>query len=444
MHRSRQPRTLLVLTALLVVAVLTGAAVTAAALAPRASSPRLLVTDARLFHGVAIVKNITVGKSPEGLAFDPSNGNIYVANTHAGTVSVITGATNAVTATIKVGSNDSQVLYNPTSTEIYVLNPFSDNVSIISGATNKVVATVAVAGQPFNELYDPANGNVYVFYPGAGITSSNITMINHATHATTKIKVGVGDYSALYDPATRDLVVSDNSQHNLSIVNSSTNTVTTVVLAANLQPSALVYNAFNHDVYAVSPGTFYPKLTTGNVSVLGPANTIVATIKAGYYAFFAMYDPANHAVYVVDVGNLLLGHPFSNVTMIPSTNTGVKNIPVGKEAFYAVYNPGNRLVYVVNFNGNTTSVINSTTNKVVKTLATPFGILAFVDPNGNQLMIGTNLGTTKAGKIYVVSTANVLTATLTIGKDQRGYAYDTSNKDVYISNSASNSVTVIH
>jgi YVTN family beta-propeller protein len=446
MSRSSWFRAPIVLTALVIVGLLAVAAVTVAVAAPRAGAPRMLANGARLFNGPAIVKNITVGKAPQGIAFDPSNGNVYVVNNHAGTVSVIAGSTNTVTKTIKVGLNDTTVLYDPTSTELYVLNEFSKNVSVISGTTNKVVATVAVPGMPFNEVFDPANGNVYIFYSGGGTaTYTNITVINHSTHAATKIKVGVGNNEAVYDPATLDLVVSDSSQHNLSVVNSSTNTVTTVVLAKGLAPGPLVYNAFNHDLYAVSPGTFYPKLTTGNLSVLGRTNTIVATIKVGYEAISAIYDPSNHAVYVVDAGNLLKSRsPPSNVTMVPSTNTGAKNIPVGKEALFAAYDPGNRFVYVVNYVGNTTSVINGTTNTVVKVLATPFGEIPVVDPSGNELMVVANLGTNKTGKVYVFTTGNLLAGKLTLGKDPGGFTYDTTNKDIYVTNIGSNTVTVIH
>jgi len=36
-----------------------------------------------------VIANISVGKHPQGVAFDPSNGYIYVANAGSDTVSVI-------------------------------------------------------------------------------------------------------------------------------------------------------------------------------------------------------------------------------------------------------------------------------------------------------------------------------------------------------------------
>ncbi len=46
---------------------------------------------------------IRVGNAPNGIAFDPLNGNLYVANFETGTVSVINGTTNSVIATVKLG-----------------------------------------------------------------------------------------------------------------------------------------------------------------------------------------------------------------------------------------------------------------------------------------------------------------------------------------------------
>ena len=48
------------------------------------------------------VSTIRVGDGPYGIAFDPLNGNLYVANYESGTVSVISGANNSVVATVNL------------------------------------------------------------------------------------------------------------------------------------------------------------------------------------------------------------------------------------------------------------------------------------------------------------------------------------------------------
>ena len=108
-----------------------------------------------------VVETIPVGEYPLGIAFNPRNGNLYVANTNDDTVSVIDGAANAVVATIPVGSSPRGLAYAARSGDMYVSETFSDSVSVIDHRTNAITATIPVpTGQdcfhPFAMAYDTA------------------------------------------------------------------------------------------------------------------------------------------------------------------------------------------------------------------------------------------------------------------------------------------------
>jgi YVTN family beta-propeller protein len=103
----------------------------------------------------AVVATVPVGSSPLGVGVNPATNRIYVANFGSNTISVIDGATNTVAATVPVsgGLNPSTkgVGVNPTTNRIYVAgaSSFDTNpnllvgmVSVIDGATNAVTATV--------------------------------------------------------------------------------------------------------------------------------------------------------------------------------------------------------------------------------------------------------------------------------------------------------------
>ena len=70
-----------------------------------------------------------VGNSPFGIAYDPSNGNLYVANFEPGTVSVINGTTNSVVSTINVNMVISpwETAYNPSNGYVYVTDTEDGN-----------------------------------------------------------------------------------------------------------------------------------------------------------------------------------------------------------------------------------------------------------------------------------------------------------------------------
>ena len=112
----------------------------------------------------AVIATVPVGRGPFGVDVNPTTSRIYVANSATvldangvpiSTVSVIDGATNTVAATVPVsgGLNPSTkgVGVNPTTNRIYVAgaSSFDTNpnllvgmVSVIDGATNAVTATV--------------------------------------------------------------------------------------------------------------------------------------------------------------------------------------------------------------------------------------------------------------------------------------------------------------
>ncbi len=118
-----------------------------------------------------VVATVTVGNGPIGVAYDSTQGEVFVANNGASTVSVISTSTNAVVATVTVGSGPYAVAYDSTQGEVFVANLNAGTVSVISTSTNAVVATVTVGSSPAGVAYDPTDGEVFVANNGAGTVS---------------------------------------------------------------------------------------------------------------------------------------------------------------------------------------------------------------------------------------------------------------------------------
>jgi YVTN family beta-propeller protein len=82
-----------------------------------------------------VVATIAVGLYPSGLAFDSSNGDIYVANDGDNSVSVIDGSTNTVVGNISVGVAPAWVAFDSRSGDIYVVNGRYSTISVIDGCS---------------------------------------------------------------------------------------------------------------------------------------------------------------------------------------------------------------------------------------------------------------------------------------------------------------------
>jgi YVTN family beta-propeller protein len=113
-----------------------------------------------------------VGTTPWGVAVNETTNTIYVTNTGSGTVSVISGSTNAVTATITVGSAPWGVSVDPSTNTVYVAIASGTNeVAVINGATNAIITTVAVGTGPEGIATNSTTHVTYVNNFNANTTS---------------------------------------------------------------------------------------------------------------------------------------------------------------------------------------------------------------------------------------------------------------------------------
>ena len=123
----------------------------------------------------------------------PDGSTAYVANATAGTVSVISTATNTVTGTIAVGSLPHFFAITPDGSTGYVDNTGNNSVSVFSTATNTVIATIPVGATPQGVTIDSSGSDVYV----ANDASGTVSVIDTATNTVTNTIGGLNGPFAL-------------------------------------------------------------------------------------------------------------------------------------------------------------------------------------------------------------------------------------------------------
>jgi YVTN family beta-propeller protein len=99
--------------------------------------------------------------SEKSISSGDKSGNI--SNTNSRIAPVKYSPSNTVIANISVGLWPVAVAYDPSNGYVYVANAWSNNVSVINGGTNKVIASIAVGSNPVGVAYDSSNG--YVMLP---------------------------------------------------------------------------------------------------------------------------------------------------------------------------------------------------------------------------------------------------------------------------------------
>ena len=111
------------------------------------------------------------GSSPYSLEFDPARNQLYVACSTNGSVNqLVTYTASSVglfaiaTTAIGEGGDDGGggVAVNSNTGHVFVTNSQANTVSVVSGATHNVLATISVGFNPFGDAVDPTTGQVYV------------------------------------------------------------------------------------------------------------------------------------------------------------------------------------------------------------------------------------------------------------------------------------------
>jgi YVTN family beta-propeller protein len=133
-------------------------------------------------NGFQVINNQTVapcgpmGSSPYGLGFNPKIAKLYIACAPDVSVNGAAiysagpgGLSQRVYVAIGEGGADGGggVAVNTDNTatatgNVFITNSAADTVSVLSGASNQVTATIPVGGNPFGVAVDPGTGRVFV------------------------------------------------------------------------------------------------------------------------------------------------------------------------------------------------------------------------------------------------------------------------------------------
>ena len=157
-----------------------------------------------------LTATITVGTWAHGVGVNEKTNTVYVSNAGSGTVSVIDGARNVVTDTITVGERPSGLAVNEVTDTVYVVNANSGSLSIIDGRTKKVSDTVGSLGQPYRVAVNELTNTIY-------LAGDRMRIIDAATHALTSFPYyGSG---VAVNPATARIYASSDLSDSLNVLN---------------------------------------------------------------------------------------------------------------------------------------------------------------------------------------------------------------------------------
>ncbi len=281
--------------------------------------------------------SISLGGVGWGVSVDPVTDTAYVTvtpSTGTAYVAVVDLATDAITTTIPVPIAPKAIAVDSETDLVYVLTSDDHSISVISGATDTITATIALDARindetPGGIAVDPATDTVY-----AGISTTGddggVAVINGATSTlTTTIATGIGLPEAVdVDPAT-DMVYagynvpSDIESPDVYVINGATNSV-----ASTIDTPAYLENLAVDPVSGLLYTANYNETVTG-YSVAADAAT--GTVNIGGLSVGLAVDPQTATVFAApEVG-------VQNVTLISEADNAITGtLPVTSPSRLAV------------------------------------------------------------------------------------------------------------
>jgi YVTN family beta-propeller protein len=131
------------------------------------------------------IEMVTTGSLfPVNVAVAPNGDYAYIINAVGPkNVKVLDLSTNTLAATINSGNQSLGVAVSPDSSTVYVTNTIQNTISVISTASNTVTATIALppGSFPRGVAFSPDGTHAYVVEQG----TSSLSVINVSTHTMT-------------------------------------------------------------------------------------------------------------------------------------------------------------------------------------------------------------------------------------------------------------------
>ena len=295
-----------------------------------------------------VVTTIPVGSNPVGMAYDSAHGEVYVANQGAGTIDVISTATDAILTSVSDPGSPLGVAYDSGKGEVFVSNYGSGTVSIVNDTLNTISQTISVGGHPASLVYDRSKGEIFeenYDQSTAIINDTNNSVVHSFSFGQCGGAPSSGDVQ--YDSYAGEVFVYDCAD-NLNVINDTNDSVVTQVYVSSGGAVGTVFDSERNEVY----------LSFNNVVavVSASSNSVVTTfsLQPSYSLDEMTYDPEMGDIYI-SADDTSTGSSWNNVTVISdSTNTVVATVPVAWGPSGEVYVNGLGEVMVASHGGTST------------------------------------------------------------------------------------------
>ncbi len=142
-----------------------------------------------------LVRRVTVGRSPVSIVTDTRTEHVFVVNQGGGTVSMLDARSGRALRTITVGTIPARIAADSQTGRIFVGNIGSATVSILDARSGAVVRTSAIGGNPSDMVVDAPQHHVFVLTQSGNPTGpGGVTMLDARSGQSVRV-VALGTFA---------------------------------------------------------------------------------------------------------------------------------------------------------------------------------------------------------------------------------------------------------
>ncbi len=355
----------------------------------------------------ATISAVSSDPGPKAIVISPDGKTGYVSDNGAGVISVLNLAKDAVTTTISVTTPSALVL-SPNGTKLYVsTGATGTGVPVIETATNKVTGTLSIGGPSYglgglaissdgSTLYMAEDGN-----PEEILVASTASLsVTSTIYANAGLGLFAGPGALTLDGTSLYVAASNGMSAQITVVDTAQDAAGATATIAESSVSSLAITP-GGVIYAAGPAS-----AQGEVAVIGTdplqLSGIVPSLGSGPTAVAA--SPNGKAVYVANYDSDTL------TAIDTATGIAVASIPVGREPDAVEVSPDSATVYVANKQDGTVSVVNAAHDAVTATIPVGTSPEAIAISSNGETVYVANYGS-DSHSVSVIDPAFIGTAT---------------------------------
>jgi YVTN family beta-propeller protein len=184
-----------------------------------------------------LMQEINVGSRPQFIEVRPDGQVLYVARS-GGSISVVDLEQNMVITEIDSGNVPHDLSFDNNGAKLFVVNAENDTLTVIDSQKHEIIKTIPVGDNPIYVALNPDETIAYV----TNMASNTVSMVDtQLFEVVNEIPVSNGPYGIAFSADGGDQAyISKLSGNDISIIDTTSNTITTTISAGGSGPNQMV------------------------------------------------------------------------------------------------------------------------------------------------------------------------------------------------------------